>query len=288
MSLREQDSPLPEGRINLTAPAARRGMLLLVGAIVLLMGFYALTDGAHLDHDPLLAGSDWVSYALCHRITDRSFTINGRQFPLCARCTGMYLGVALAVTALLLSGRGRRALLPSRRWLLVLLGFIILLGIDGLNSYSHFFPNTPHLYTPQNWLRLFTGLGTGLAMGVIVLTAMAQTFWARPDYAPILENGRELLALLALGLLAAALVLSNLAALSYVLALVSVAGLLFLVSVLNSVILLILLRRDGRFNSWRSAMPVLALGLLLALVETSTAGILRYNLTGTMTGFPGL
>lgn len=288
MSLREQESTLNDAHLNLATPVSRRALLLIAGAIVLLMGFYTVTDGAHLDHDPLLAGSDWVSYALCHRITDRSFTIDGRQFPLCARCTGMYLGVALAVTALLLSGRGRRALLPSRPLLLVLLGFIVLLGIDGLNSYSHFFPNTPHLYTPQNWLRLITGLGTGLTMGIIVLSALAQTLWVRPDYSPVLENGRELFALLGLALLSATLVVSNRAAISYVLALVSVAGLLFLVSVLNSVILLILLRRDGRFHSWRAAVPVLTLGLLLALAETSAASILRYNLTGTMTGFPGL
>lgn len=288
MSLREQESIHKGSHINLAAPLSRRGLLLLAAGIALLMGFYALTDGAHVAHDPLLSGGDWVSYALCHRITERSFTINGRQFPLCARCTGMYLGVALAVTALLLSGRGKRALLPDRKWLFVLLTFIGLMGIDGINSYSHFFPTAPHLYPPQNWLRLLTGLGTGIAMGVILLPAVAQTYWAQPVIAPILENGRELLALLIVALLAGALVLSNRAALSYVLALVSVAGLLFIVSTLNSVVLLILLRRDGRYDSWRTAVPVLAAGLLLALLQTSAVSILRLNLTGTMTGFPGL
>jgi uncharacterized membrane protein len=288
MSLRERDLGLNDTRAP-AAPAERRRLLLLLAAgVMLLMGFYALTDGAHLGHDPLLAGGDWVSYALCHRITERSFTINGRQFPLCARCTGMYLGVSLSVVAFLLAGRGRRAMLPSGKLFLVLLGFIVLMGIDGLNSYSHFFSNTPRLYEPQNWLRLLTGLGTGLAMGVIVMSVLAQTLWARPEYKPILENGRELLGLMFLALVGMALVLSNQPALSYVLALVSVGGLLFVLSTLNSVVLLILLRREGKLYRWQTAVLVLAIGLVLAIVETSIGSILRYNLTGTMTGFPGL
>jgi len=288
MSLSEQDKRLPEAGPAPYTVARRRFLLLLVALLLLLMGFYAISDAGHVHSDPLLAGADWVSYALCHRITDRSFTINGRQFPLCARCTGMYLGVALTVTALLLSGRGRRAFLPSRKLMMVLLSFIVLMGVDGLNSYSHFFPGAPHLYPPQNWLRLLTGIGTGLAMGVVLLPALAQTLWARPQSEPILENGRELLALLMLGLAGVALVLSNQAALSYVLALVSVAGLLFVVTTLNSVVLLILLRRDGRFSTWSAAGMALLLGLLLAIVETSAASVLRLSLTGTMTGFPGL
>lgn len=30
---------------------------------------------------------------LCHRIPERSFFINGHQFPVCARCTGFYTGL---------------------------------------------------------------------------------------------------------------------------------------------------------------------------------------------------
>ena len=32
---------------------------------------------------------------LCHRIPERSFFINGHQFPVCARCTGFYTGLAV-------------------------------------------------------------------------------------------------------------------------------------------------------------------------------------------------
>lgn len=29
---------------------------------------------------------------VCHQLPDRSFFIDGRQLPVCARCTGLYLG----------------------------------------------------------------------------------------------------------------------------------------------------------------------------------------------------
>lgn len=31
---------------------------------------------------------------VCHQLPDRSFFLAGRQLPVCARCTGLYLGVA--------------------------------------------------------------------------------------------------------------------------------------------------------------------------------------------------
>ena len=31
---------------------------------------------------------------ICHRKPERSFFINGHQFPVCARCTGFYSGLA--------------------------------------------------------------------------------------------------------------------------------------------------------------------------------------------------
>ena len=39
-----------------------------------------------------LAGS-----LVCHQIAERSFHFSGIQFPVCARCTGLYLGGALGL-----------------------------------------------------------------------------------------------------------------------------------------------------------------------------------------------
>ena len=34
---------------------------------------------------------------ICHQRPERSFFIGGQQLPVCARCTGLYLGAALAI-----------------------------------------------------------------------------------------------------------------------------------------------------------------------------------------------
>lgn len=260
----------------------------VVLAVLLLMGFYTVTNPERLLHTSLLAGADIAGYAFCHRITERSFTIGGRQFPLCARCTGMYLGVMVTFVLLVLAGRWRWAQLPPPKIMILLVGFVGLMGIDGLNSYSHFFPNFPHLYTPQNWLRLLTGLGTGLAMGAFVFPALAQTLWHVQVWQPAIGSWRELVDLMIVTLAAALLIFSNQPAILYVLGLASAAGLLITITALNTMVLLIATRRDARLATWRQALVPLAIGLALAIIQISLIAYVRYQLTGTWSGFPGL
>ena len=267
----------------------QQAKLLLIGVgALLLLAFYAVTDSSHLAHDHALNGSDWLGAAICHRLTDRSFVINGRQLPLCARCTGMYLGVALTFLTLGLAGRLRRRDLPPLRLLLVLAGFVGLMAIDGLNSYSHFFPSAPHLYEPRNWLRLATGLGTGLALGLVVFPALAQTLWRYAESYATIDTGRELAGLVLVAAAAMLLLLSNQPVILYVLALSSTAGVLMIVTAINTILLLVLLRQDGWATRRRqAALPLLA-GLALAIIQLGALSLLRLNLTGTITGFPGL
>ncbi|MBQ6099622.1 MAG: DUF2085 domain-containing protein [Methanobrevibacter sp.] len=35
-----------------------------------------------------------ITKYICHKIPERSFFIKGHQFPVCARCTGFYAGLA--------------------------------------------------------------------------------------------------------------------------------------------------------------------------------------------------
>lgn len=275
--------------VNHVSPFSRRlAPLLAVAAALLLMGFYAVTDSSHLAHDPALEGADYVGYSVCHRIIDRSFSIGGRQLPLCARCTGMYLGVSLTFIVLALAGRRRWSYLPPLRVVLVLIGFIGLLAIDGINSYSHFFPNLPHVYEPRNWLRLLTGLGAGLAMGIILFPALAQTLWRDQEHRPAVANMRELLGLSVLAVLVGLLVLSELPAILYVLGLISAAGVLIVLTTINTTALLILSRKDARAARRRDALAPLAFGLLLAIAQVALISFVRYSATGTMSGFPGL
>jgi hypothetical protein len=200
----------------------------------------------------------------------------------------MYLGIALTFIVLALTGRLRRTELPPVRVLSVLIGFVIIMGIDGVNSYLHFFPNAPHVYEPRNWLRLVTGMGTGVAMALFVSPALAQTLWRHQDLRPAVESLRELGSLGLLAMTTIFLVLSNQPTILYVLALTSAAGVLLIVSAIQIILLLTLLRRDGRVTKWLEAVALLSLGLLFAVIEIGAVSYVRFAFTGTMTGFPGL
>jgi uncharacterized membrane protein len=287
MSLQEQNHTGADYSAALPPAKPRWIIPVIVATVLLLMLFYALTDGVYVHQDPLLAAGDWSGYALCHRITERSFTIYGRQFPLCARCTGMYLGAALTILTLFLSGRAQRVLLPRRGMFIAMLLLLAVMGIDGLNSYSHFFPDAPHLYEPRNWLRLATGMGAGLTLGVITFAALAQALWRWPRYMPLIENWRELVSLLLLGLVTAGLVLSNQQMILYVMALASSAGLIFVVAALNTAVVLVFLHSDGQSETWKEAVRPLLAGLILAVMELTAVSSVRWVMTGTLTGFPG-
>lgn len=275
-------------QLSRPALSKRAGMFLLVLGCLFLLAFYSGADQDRLLHDPVLGTADYAGYTVCHRLTAHSFVFDGRQMPLCARCTGMYLGIALVFSVLILAGRWRRVEMPSLPILLAFGLLVALMGIDGLNSYSHFFPNAPHLYEPQNWLRLTTGMGVGLAMGTVAFPALAQTLWARQVRRASLENWRELLGVMVLAALLILLVVSNHSALLYVLSFVSAAGVVAILTTLNTIMLLLILRREEQVRHWSQAVPPLLAGLLLALAQIALISIARYAWTGTMTGFPGM
>jgi uncharacterized membrane protein len=270
-------------------PFSQRAFLLLVVIMALLiLGFYTVTDSGRLEQHTILEGADYAGYAVCHRITDRSFTIAGRQLPLCARCTGMYLGVVLTFVVLILAGRRRWSMMPPLRVIIVLLGFIVLFGVDGLNSYSHFFPDLPHLYQPQNWLRLITGVGAGLMMGIILFPALAQSLWRDQEQKPAIGSLRELAGVVFLAAIVVALVLGNEPTILYVLGLASAGGVVMVLTAINATALLIITRRDAQAINIRQAILPLGIGLALAIIQIGVISFIRYSFTGTMTGLPGL
>jgi hypothetical protein len=84
------------------------------------------------------------------------------------------------------------------------------------------------------------------------------------------------------------LVLSNQPTLLYVLGLASAAGVIVAFTAINSMVLLIVTKRDARATNWRQAAVPLAIGLTLALIQLGAISFIRFNLTGTMTGLPGI
>jgi uncharacterized membrane protein len=233
----------------------------------------------------LLGKADAIGYAVCHRIAGRSFAIAGRPLPLCARCSGMYIGALIVGVMAAASGRARAAGLPPLKVTGVLLLMLALFGVDGLNSYLTFFPNAPHAYEPHNWMRLFSGMGAGLALGAFVLPSFNATLWQRPDPQPILGNLRELGALALVAAVVAGLILTEYPAVLYLLALAGSVAVLGLLAMIHVTLWSSLLRRANMVETWRAAALPLLAGMTLAVAQVAAIDALRYAVTGTWAGF---
>lgn len=253
---------------------------------VLVAGLAALAFFSWLMNTPvgLLGKADAVGYAICHRIDARSFHLGQRQFPLCARCTGIYLGALLGIVTVAVTGRSRAGGLPPWKIVIVLAGFIALMGLDGVNSYLTLFPGLPHLYEPQNWLRLITGTLNGLALGALIYPVFNQTLWRNWTNQRVLTNFRELGGLLVLAAILIGLVLSDQPAVLYPLALLSALGVVVLLTLLDTILLLIVIRRENRVEHWAGVILPLLAGFTLAIVQIGLVDAARFSVFHTWGG----
>jgi len=261
------------------APRKRLTVVFLALSVSVILFF------AFLPPPTVMGKADLVGYSICHRIPERSFTVAGRQFPLCARCTGTFLGAVVGLLALLILRRGRASRMPSAPVLVMLVLFIGFWGFDGVNSYLTFFPGAPNLYEPRNWLRMTTGLLNGLALFLFVFPIFSFTLWREPDRKPAIKNVWELLALLPVVALLVLAVYTEVNAVLYPLALLSSVGVVLMLVLINSMIGAVILGREGYALNWRQALVPLTVGGAMAVLQMMAMILLRAYLT-TKFGLP--
>jgi uncharacterized membrane protein len=252
--------------------------LAIFGGIVLAVWLVGTPSG-------ILGKADAIGYAICHRIAERSFFAHDHQLPLCARCTGIYLGVITGLLSFFGRGRSRAAKLPPVRLLLVMGGFVAFYGFDGINSYFSIFEFYTPVYQPHNTLRLLTGATFGLAMITVVWPIFNLVLWESTDPTPPIASFRDLIALYAMAGGVCILVLLNQPAILYAAALVSVSGVIVMFAIIGSVAFLTIARRENTLTRWRDlAIPALA-GITFAITVIGMIDLARYLFTGTWEGF---
>lgn len=106
---------------------------------------------------------------ICHQKGDRSFHLFAEQLPVCARCTGLYVGAAVIAVPYLFRG-ARRPWSPAvpgsaqLRWLLLLASLPVLLSIAWEWATGE---------VPSNTVRAITGVILGGAVARVILDALA-------------------------------------------------------------------------------------------------------------------
>lgn len=257
----------------------------LIGKVMLLTALVAVTLTWLAFTPPgILGKADAIGYAVCHRISERSFFIGDRPVPLCARCSGMFIGMLVGVLYQL--PFGRRGKMPPLRISIPLTVFLIAFGVDGVNSYLHFFPSAPSLYTPQNWLRLATGVGLGILVGLIILPVFHQTFWRDYEDRPAVERWPQVGILLVIAAAVGLAMYSENALLLYPLALASAATVPLILSLCYGLLWTLAFHRENTYTSLRSGWVPLAAGYLTAMLQIGAVDLARFLLTGTWSGFP--
>jgi uncharacterized membrane protein len=264
-------------------------LLVPLAALAIVAGFLYIAPPG------ILSKADAIGYAVCHRLSERSFHLaDGTQLPLCARCSGMYLGAVLGMVFLSVTYK-RSAGTPPKAVIAILVLFGLAFAIDGANSYLYLMKSVsggsrldfiPNLYVPNNILRLFTGSGTGLGMAVAIFVSMNQTLWKDWDTKQVLGRPRDLLILTAIMLFADILVLPEWDWVLYPVAFISAGGVLMLLTLVYGMLWTMLMRQENLYLTLGQAWLPILTGLTIALLQISITDVFRLWLTHTWGGFP--
>lgn len=262
--------------------------LVIVAAVLVFIGWFISTPPG------LFGKADAIAYAVCHRISERSFHIGSLQLPLCARCSGMYLGAVVGLVFQSITG-WKRGKVPHWGILSVLIFFFLAFGIDGANSYLYLLkqirpgilPQIPNLYVPNNTLRLLTGSGMGLDMAILIFPAFNQTVWSDCQEKKSAVPGWKVFGLLVgLQVVLDLLVLTESPLVLYPLAIIGVLGVLLLLTMIYALVYIMLLGQDNKFTKARQLWMPLVAGFTIAMIQTSAIDLVRFWLTGTWGAIP--
>ncbi|MEA4812284.1 MAG: DUF2085 domain-containing protein [Anaerolineaceae bacterium] len=221
-----------------------------------------------------------VGYAICHQIPSHSLLDGEHFFPLCARCTGMYLGSLLGLAFAWV--QGKRGQFPPL-WVWFVFGlFFMLFALDGLNSVMGVLPGIKQVYPSQNWLRLATGLGMGLVMGSMLAAAFNQTIWAELSQKKLFNRPFIFAAMLGSAVLTGALLYFGPSLVKQALMILSVIGVLSMLSLIYSIPAALLIDGQNKIRTVKELALPLLLGFMVMSLQISLFIYLRFLLTGSL------
>lgn len=251
--------------------------------ILLGLAFLLTAVWLFLTPSGLLGKAQAVGYAVCHQIDHRSFHFFGYTFPLCARCSGTFLGAMLGL--IYQSAFGRKGKMP-KPIVLVLFGLMAIAWVlDGSNSFLMMLPGGHAVYTTQNWTRLVTGTGMGLAISAVLRPAFVQTVYKTWDDKSVFDNWKLLLGVIGAAAVLDILILLEIPWILYPLALIGSLGVVVLLTMIYSMVWVMITNHENQYARFRDYWVPMVGGYIVALLQIGIIDLLRFIWTGTWAGF---
>ena len=263
--LSERKTQVVEARTSRETPW-RYAFLGVIGAALVALLFWPGT--------PL----NWKMYAVVHGVCAQihNVELGGVQLPICARNTGIYSSFLLTLLLLVALGRGRASKLPPLPITVLLIVFVIIMGVDGVNSML-LDMLLPHLYTPVNWLRTLTGTGMGITIAVLLLMVFNLSLRAHPEIETrVLKNWWELAAVLGVNLLVLAAMYGNISFMYWPIAFSAWLGITGVLYGVNVLVTSLAMGYDGRVVQLSQLAKPATLAVVFTGIELALMASIRF------------
>jgi len=223
----------------------------------------------------------WMGYGLCHQLPDRSFFGGGVQLPVCARDTGIYIGilVSLALISRLHQGSRPRELPTRSGWIAIAL-MIGTMALDGGTEYAG-------LRSTTNELRLITGLLAGFAIGAVITPMINDEMWRTASPERVLNTPWRLAIWISAVPVTYAAVYWGLPRLGIGYPILVAVAIVATLAAVNLIMVCMLPPFERRADSLRQTLVPIAIAVAVAFVEMWLAGLLREALVALVTRFAG-
>lgn len=206
-----------------------------------------------------------IGSSVCHQIPSHSFSVGAVQFPVCARCMGLYMGSFIGIMYAFFSGK--KIALPKTRFIIFLAVLFLLWAGDGLNSLISDFLSKPFLYQSSNLSRLITGYGMGLVMTSALVTLFNFTIWKTGTKTPVLESVVQIIGYGILSALSSLLILTSGPVIFQIGAYITIFTVLSIITLLYSIFWVIFLKKENQFTSWKDMGVYILAGYATAITQ---------------------
>jgi hypothetical protein len=146
-------------------------------------------------------------------------------------------------------------------------------------------PSLSSVYETQNWTRLVSGTGMGLAIPMVLWPSFVQTALTEWEDASPLGSWVQVMGLLVVAGGMDVLILLQIPWILYPLSLLSAFSVMVLLTIIYSMVWIMLCKKDNTYEHIKQLYFPLMGGFILAMLQVGAFDLARYLWTGTWDGF---